>query len=313
MSRRLPHPGRASRPSTTSSTEGADGDGLHPPRPAQGGTRRPVRHGPGPRTAWLSWPPVSSCSRTSASTPGRRPTTRSSSQEAGPWPRRLCERCLRRLPPGATPRWSGPRPCSPARAGLLLLREIGALGGLLGSPAPALRGRGGGAKVADKLGVLRALLERVDAAGRGGRHGLHLPGRRGPRCRRARSSTGTGSRTAPRSSPRAGRSCSRPTSSPSSPVRRSETAAGRGRGTDGRARTCPRGGRASTSGRSRRRGSPRPSAAAGTVLWNGPMGVFEDARFGAGTPGVATGRGRAAPGTPSSAAATVPPRWTSSG
>ncbi len=28
-------------------------------------------------------------------------------------------------------------------------------------------------------------------------------------------------------------------------------------------------------------------AGAGTVLWNGPMGVFEDARFGSGTAGVA--------------------------
>jgi phosphoglycerate kinase len=31
----------------------------------------------------------------------------------------------------------------------------------------------------------------------------------------------------------------------------------------------------------------REIAAAGTVLWNGPMGVFEDSRFGAGTAGVA--------------------------
>ncbi len=60
-----------------------------------------------------------------------------------------------------------------------------------------------------------------------------------------------------------------------------------GRGPRWCSTTCPTAGAASTSDRPRRRPSPTPSARRGTVLWNGPMGVFEDDRFAAGTAGVA--------------------------
>ena len=56
----------------------------------------------------------------------------------------------------------GPPAVLPSAAGFLLLREIKALGTLLGKPARPFVAVVGGAKVADKLGVLSSLLERVD-------------------------------------------------------------------------------------------------------------------------------------------------------
>jgi phosphoglycerate kinase len=56
----------------------------------------------------------------------------------------------------------GPPSRLPSAAGRLLAREVEVLGGLLGTPARPFVAVVGGAKVADKLGVLRALLERVD-------------------------------------------------------------------------------------------------------------------------------------------------------
>ena len=52
-------------------------------------------------------------------------------------------------------------------------------------------------------------------------------------------------------------------------------------------------------------------AAAGTVLWNGPMGAFELGPFAAGTRVVAAAVARP-PLTAWSVAATRPPRWSSS-
>ncbi len=56
----------------------------------------------------------------------------------------------------------------PAYAGLLLERELLALGGLLGSPERPFLAIIGGAKVSTKIDVLRALLARVDALAIGG-------------------------------------------------------------------------------------------------------------------------------------------------
>jgi phosphoglycerate kinase len=56
----------------------------------------------------------------------------------------------------------GPPPLLPSAAGRLLAREVEALGGLLAHPARPFVAVVGGAKVSDKLGVLRSLLDTVD-------------------------------------------------------------------------------------------------------------------------------------------------------
>ncbi len=56
----------------------------------------------------------------------------------------------------------GPPTRLPSAAGRLLAREVGTLGGLMVAPDRPFVAVVGGAKVGEKLGVLRALLERVD-------------------------------------------------------------------------------------------------------------------------------------------------------
>lgn len=56
----------------------------------------------------------------------------------------------------------GPPSRLPSAAGRLLAREVEMVGALLGDPARPFIAVVGGAKVADKFGVLRALLQRVD-------------------------------------------------------------------------------------------------------------------------------------------------------
>jgi phosphoglycerate kinase len=56
----------------------------------------------------------------------------------------------------------GPPARLPSAAGLLLAREVDVLGGLLGSPARPFVTILGGVKVSDKLGVIDALLEKCD-------------------------------------------------------------------------------------------------------------------------------------------------------
>ena len=67
----------------------------------------------------------------------------------------------------------------PARAGLLLAREVEVLEGLLRSPRTPFVAVLGGCKVSDKLPLIRRLLERCDRLLIGGRHVLHVPGRPG--------------------------------------------------------------------------------------------------------------------------------------
>ncbi|HZU81106.1 MAG TPA: phosphoglycerate kinase [Acidimicrobiales bacterium] len=56
----------------------------------------------------------------------------------------------------------GPPATLPSAAGRLLQREVEVLGGLLTAPARPFVAVVGGSKVADKIGVLRSLLDRVD-------------------------------------------------------------------------------------------------------------------------------------------------------
>src|SRR5579875_1447251 len=62
----------------------------------------------------------------------------------------------------------GPPAHLPSAAGRLLAREVEVLGQLLDSPTRPFTAVLGGAKVSDKLGVIRALLERVDSVVVGG-------------------------------------------------------------------------------------------------------------------------------------------------
>ena len=62
----------------------------------------------------------------------------------------------------------GPPALLPSAAGRLLAREVEVLGGLLTGPARPFVAVVGGAKVADKLGVLRSLLQKVDTLVIGG-------------------------------------------------------------------------------------------------------------------------------------------------
>ncbi len=115
------------------------------------------RCGPG----WPSSPPGWRCSRTCASTRARRPTTRA-----------FVDRLVDGFDAyvndafGASHRAHasivGPPTRLPSAAGRLLAREVGTLGGLLVDPDRPFVAVVGGAKVGEKLGVLRALLERVD-------------------------------------------------------------------------------------------------------------------------------------------------------
>ena len=89
--------------------------------------------------------------------------------------RPLRQRRLRRGPP--RPRLDcGVAELLPAYAGLLLLRELEELGSLLESPEQPFVAIVGGAKVEDKVGVLRALAERADTLLVGGKMAEQIRG-----------------------------------------------------------------------------------------------------------------------------------------
>ncbi len=168
----------------------------------------------------------------------------------------------------------GPPERLPSAAGRLLAKEVEVLGGLLDNPARPFVAILGGAKVSDKLGVIKALLDKVDtlvvggamsftfamAQGHGvgdspqaGRLGRRLQGPPGPGRRQARPARGR-PRPRPRRRARSGR--------PRRP-RRLEGPRHRAQG-----HGC-------SSARSRR--PPAPSS--GTAPW----ALFEDPRFAEGT------------------------------
>ncbi len=179
----------------------------------------------------------------------------------------------------------GPPTRLPSAAGYLLQHEIEALGMLLGSPARPFVAVVGGAKVADKLGVLRALLDRVDALVVGGGMAFTFLAASGhdvggsmvdlehvDECARLLES---------------GKPIFLPTD-----IVALEPGAAFGCGcTGGQVRTVeeeiPDGWQGLDIGPATVKIYADEVRSAGTVLWNGPMGVFEDARFSAGTAGVA--------------------------
>jgi phosphoglycerate kinase len=179
----------------------------------------------------------------------------------------------------------GPPTRLPSAAGLLLQREIEALGKLLGTPKRPFVAVVGGAKVADKLGVLTALLDRVDTLVVGGGMaftflaaaghdvgGSMVDEERIPDCAALLAS---------------GKEILLPTD-----IVALEPGAGFGCDcADGEVRTVgddvPAGWQGLDIGPRTVEAYADRIRTAGTVLWNGPMGVFEDSRFSAGTAGVA--------------------------
>jgi len=179
----------------------------------------------------------------------------------------------------------GPPTLLPSAAGLLLQKEIDSLGRLLGTPDRPFVAVVGGAKVADKLGVLQALLHHVDALVVGGgmaftflaAQGHDIGGSLVDRDRidecRALLASGT------------------PILLPTDIVALEPGAAFGCDCTSGEVRTVgadvPDGWQGLDIGPESVAAYAECIAGAGTVLWNGPMGVFEDDRFCAGTTGVA--------------------------
>ncbi len=179
----------------------------------------------------------------------------------------------------------GPPARLPSAAGFLVERELAGLGTLIGSPKRPFVAVVGGAKVADKLGVLESLLERVDALLVGGGMAFtflaaagHTVGAsmvdqdRVEECRRLLGS-------------------STKILLPSDVVAL-EPGADFGCGcVEGKIVTVgpdvPEEWRGLDIGPDTVAAYAESIAGAGTVLWNGPMGVFEDARFGDGTAGIA--------------------------
>jgi phosphoglycerate kinase len=167
----------------------------------------------------------------------------------------------------------GPPARLPSAAGRLLAKEVEVLGGLLDRPRKPFVAVLGGAKVSDKLGVIDALLERVDrlvigggmcftflvAQGRSVGDSL-LQEDQVEDCRKLLD--------------KAGDSILLPTDivalGPSDEVRTMGT-------------RIPDGWKGLDIGPGTAAEFADEVTAAGTVLWNGPMGVFEDERFAAGT------------------------------
>ena len=179
----------------------------------------------------------------------------------------------------------GPPAFLPSAAGLLLQKELEALGQLLGEPDRPFVAVVGGAKVADKLGVLKALLHHVDALLVGGgmaftflaAQGHEIGGSLIDRDRIGECAELLASGT--------------PILLPTDNVALQPGVPFGCDCTEGEVRTVgsdiPDGWQGLDIGPETVAAYAECIAGAGTVLWNGPMGVFEDQRFCAGTAGVA--------------------------
>ena len=179
----------------------------------------------------------------------------------------------------------GPPSYLPSAAGLLLQKEIGALGRLIGDPDRPFVAVVGGAKVADKLGVLTALLHHVDALVVGGgmaftflaAQGHDIGGSLVDRDQIANCAALLASGT--------------PILLPTDIVALEPGASFGCDCSQGEVRTVgadiPDGWQGLDIGPETAGVYAQRISGAGTVLWNGPMGVFEDQRFCSGTAAVA--------------------------
>ncbi|HUC06270.1 MAG TPA: phosphoglycerate kinase [Acidimicrobiales bacterium] len=181
----------------------------------------------------------------------------------------------------------GPPAVLPSAAGRLLAREVRMLGTLLTGPPQPFVAVVGGAKVADKLGVLRALLEIVDRLVIGGGMAFTFLSAAGHPI--GRSLFDADDVDACRDLlERAGDRLVLPTDlvalSPDGEL-------GRGGAGTGQAKVTgldlPEGWEGADIGPDSRRRFAAVLGDCGSVFWNGPMGAFEDPRFADGTRAVA--------------------------
>ncbi len=171
----------------------------------------------------------------------------------------------------------GPPSRLPSAAGRLLAREVEVLGALLHAPRRPFVAVLGGSKVRDKLGVIRALLAQVDALVVGGGMCFTFLAAQGHEV-------GDSLLEADQVDACRGLLAgAKPVLVPSDIV------AARADGDEVRTvgRDVPRGWRGLDIGPGTAAEFADAIIEAGTVFWNGPMGVFEDERFAAGTRAVA--------------------------
>ncbi len=170
----------------------------------------------------------------------------------------------------------GPPKHLPSAAGRLLAREVEVLGGLLQDPDRPFVAVLGGAKVSDKLGVIKALLDQVDALVIGGGMCFTFLAAQGhdvgdsllqedqiDACRELLDS---------------GQDILLPTD---------VVAMGPDEEVDTKGADVPDGWKGLDIGPESAKAFAEAIAEAGTILWNGPMGMFEDERFAEGTKKVA--------------------------
>ncbi|MGH9158134.1 MAG: phosphoglycerate kinase [Acidimicrobiales bacterium] len=171
----------------------------------------------------------------------------------------------------------GPPALLPSAAGRLLAREVEVLGGLLDSPARPFVAVLGGAKVSDKLNVIKALLDKVDTLVIGGAMCFTFLLAQGHEvgdslvqpdwvdaCRELLA-TGADIR-----------------------IPTDLLALGPDDLVDVVGPGVPAGWKGLDIGPATISAFIEPLLSAGTILWNGPMGLFEDPRFAEGTLAVAT-------------------------
>lgn len=178
----------------------------------------------------------------------------------------------------------GPPERLPSAGGRLLVREAEVLGGLLAGPARPFVAVLGGAKVSEKLGLLRSLLERVDLLLVGGGmcftflaalgHDVGDSLMEPERVEECRALLEQGRKVIVAEDIVAFRPGSEASSGPAGEVRVVD-------------RTVPSGWKGMDIGPESAGRFGEEIARAATVFWNGPMGVFEDERFAAGTASVA--------------------------
>jgi phosphoglycerate kinase len=177
----------------------------------------------------------------------------------------------------------GPPTRLPSAAGRLLAREVGTLGGLMVAPDRPFVAVVGGAKVGEKLGVLRALLQRVDSLLVGGGMAFTFLAAQGHYVGASLLDAGRIDSCA-QLLEEAGDRIVLPTD-----IVALEPGGTIGEGTSGGGQVrmvgveIPRGWRGLDIGPETAGTFADVVERSGMVFWNGPMGAFEDERFAAGT------------------------------